>query len=249
MNGKSLMKDLVGTVASRAGVELIAQWRLANLHHARRLRSVFSHFGIKAVIDVGANEGQFRDMLRQELGFSEWIYSFEPDPALASALERRAANDPGWNVQPFALGRVPGRGELNIMQEPSYNSFRDPAQDQAPGHASRNKVLRSVDVEIRTLDAVAGMFADLPHTYLKIDTQGFDLEVIAGGTDTLRRIPALQIEIPVRPIYQDTPSFEESLAVLRSQGFAIADMFLVSSDDQLRAVEFDCLMVRDGSAP
>lgn len=131
------------------------------------------------------------------------------------------------------------------MREPAYNSFHTPTVAQTHHHETNNTVIQTVNVEVRTLNSMAATFPDLAHTYFKVDTQGFDLEVLKGGREIVRQVPALQTEVSIQPIYVGSPSMRDSIAAFAELGFTIADMFLVSADGEQRAVEFDCLMVRD----
>ena len=207
-----MLKNLLNSALSLSGLEIIPKWRIANLNYTRRLKSLFKDLDIQAIIDVGANAGQFRDQMRNEVGFTGRIYSFEPDPTLAAALMQRAAADPAWTVYPVALGAEAGTLSLNIMREPVYNSFHAPSAAQAGGHAHNNTVVQTVDVEVRTLNSMAAVFSDLPRTYFKIDTQGFDLEVLKGAPEIARQVPALQTEVSIKPIYIDSPSMQDSLS-------------------------------------
>jgi len=246
------MRDsTVNSVARRLGFEVVAQWRLPRLAYTRRLQELFAHLGIMSIIDVGANAGQFRDQMRDEVGFTGPIYSFEPDPTLAAVLARPAASDPAWTVFPCALGATAGMMAFNIMDNPVYNSFHVPDTEEASHAANGNRVVRTVDVEVRTvdvevrtLDAAAASIPDLAHAFLKIDTQGFDLEVLKGGDAVVRQIPALQTEVALKQLYSGRPSMQESITAFGKLGFAVADLFLVSTDGGHRAVEFDCIMVR-----
>ncbi len=240
-----MLRDVIGHVAGRAGFEMIAKWRVPNLAYTRRLQALFKDFAIASIIDVGANAGQFRDQMRTEVGFTGPIYSFEPDPALAAGLAQRAAADPEWTVFPVALGAVAGMTAFNVMRNSVYNSFHAPDLAQAAHHGNGNAVVQTVDVEVRTLDAMAARLPDLAHAYLKVDTQGFDLEVLKGGRESVRKFPALQTEVSLKRLYLDSPSMAESIAAFSELGFAVADLFLVSTDGDHRAVEFDCVMVRD----
>lgn len=241
----SIAREWVKRLADQAGVEITPKWRVPSLPYARRMQTLFDAFGITAVIDVGANAGQFRDQIRSEIGFTGPIFSFEADPTLAARLQERAASDPAWTVMPVALGATAGSMTFNIMHDPVYNSFKTPTTASVTGHERGNTVVRTVDVEVATLDALVNRFPDLAHTYLKIDTQGFDLEVIKGAAGILAQVPAMQTEISIKPIYADSPTMEQSIAAMKAHGFTIADMFLVSTDGEHRAVEFDCVMVRD----
>jgi FkbM family methyltransferase len=245
------MLHTANALAGRMGFEVVASWRLPRLAYTRRLQELFQHFGITSVIDVGANAGQFRDQMRDEVGFAGPIHSFEPDPALAAALARRAASDPAWTVSPCALGASAGTMAFNIMDNPVYNSFHAPEGQEAGHAANGNRVVRTVDVEVRTLDAAAASLPDLAHAFLKIDTQGFDLEVLKGGEAVARQIPVLQTEVSLRRLYSGGPSMDEAIAAFGRLGFAVADLFLVSTDGGHRAVEFDCIMVQElpASAP
>ncbi len=243
-----MFKSVMQQVAGHAGFDVTAKWRMASLPHTRRLQGLFQHFGITSVIDVGANAGQFRDQMRHEIGFAGPIFSFEPDPALAAVLLQRAAADPAWTVFPVALGAEAGTVPFNVMQNTVYNSFHAPAMEQVGEHGHGNVVTRTVDVEVRTLDAMADAFPDLAHTYFKMDTQGFDLEVLKGGRRVVRQVPALQTEVSLQSQYAGAPSMQESIAAFAALGFAIADLFLVSTDCGQRAVEFDCVMVQDRQA-
>lgn len=224
---------------------MVARWRLPHLAYARRLQALFGHFAIASVIDVGANSGQFRDQMRDEVGFAGPIHSFEPDPALAIALMRRAAADPAWTVHPCALGASEGMMAFNIMENSVYNSFHVP-DAKAAGHAANgNRIVRTMNVEVQTLDAAAASLPDLAHAFLKIDTQGFDLEVLKGGQATVQRVPLVQTEVSLRALYSGSPSMQASIEAFEKLGFAVADLFLASTDGAHRAAEFDCVMVQD----
>jgi len=85
---------------------------------------------------------------------------------------------------------------------------------------------------------------ELARTYLKLDTQGYDLAVASGGRRSLEAIPALQTEVSMVPVYENMPSFVEALAFFARCGFAVSDFHVVTQDERLQAIEFDCIMVR-----
>ena len=97
---------------------------------------------------------------------------------------------------------------------------------------------------MRRLDDVLPPDIKLARTFLKLDTQGYDLTVARGAPHSLSNIPALQTEVSMVPIYENMPSFEDALAFFRSRGFAVSDFHVVTQDEHLRAIEFDCFMVR-----
>jgi FkbM family methyltransferase len=228
---------------NRFGYTIVPNWKLPNFAMATRLREIFSHFKIDTVIDVGANRGQYARFLRDEVGFTGMIESFEPVPELVRVLQAQAALDPQWAVHPLALGANAGSLALNIMDDPVYSSFRTPVPDQDKKH-SRNTITNTELVRVSTLDLEFPPSRDLQHTYLKLDTQGFDLEALRGGERVVSEIPALQTEVSFKPLYQEMPDYRQSIAAFEKYGFAVADFFLVTTYNRVRAMEFDCIMVR-----
>jgi len=175
--------------------------------------------------------------------------SFEPAAEDADELIRVAGRDPAWLVRREALGRVDGRMELHVGFRSEFNSFRTPrpsAVDQFPGAA----VDRLEAVDARRLDSV---FDDcVPEAsnsvYLKLDTQGWDLEVLAGATESLPRIVGLQSEVSFWPIYDGMPGYLEAITMIEGLAFAVTGLFPVARDIALRIVEADCVAVRSGPA-
>lgn len=239
------LANLIPVVTNRLGYQIIPKWRLENLEITTHLAKLFDHFGITTVFDVGANVGQYHDFLRQQVGFSGKIHSFEPQPQLADALRKRQGSDSAWEIHNLGLGSTNGELMLNIMARDTFSSFRQPAANAAAQFAASNTVIDSVKVPVRRLDDLFPV-VDLKDQacYLKIDTQGFDLEVLRGASELLKVTKALQFELAVQQLYTDALPYQEMLATVEAMGFFLSGMFPVSMDDNLRAVEFDCVMVR-----
>ena len=211
------------------------------------LRRLFAVLAVDCVLDVGANTGQFVDRLRRDLGYRGPIASFEPAPASYEQLARRFATDVRWRGFCCALGREPGTAELNLFTpDSSLNSLLGPSAFGSDRFAALRLQPRKEQVEVRRLDDVfdeAVRPLVHPVTFLKLDTQGFDLEVLHGASGVLDRVAALVTELPVVPIYEGMPSLVDGLGHLQDLGFEITGMFPVTRDrDGLGAVEFDCVL-------
>lgn len=209
-------------------------------------KEILERFAINCVFDVGANRGQFGTLLRQ-LGYAGWILSFEPVSENLDALKAVAAAAQPWRVFPYALGSTDVYKTINITLNTVFSSFLVPdeeSQTRFPG----NSVARTQDVEMRRLDTVFDACTKgipSPRIYLKLDTQGFDVEVARGAETTLSEILALQTEVTFRPIYSGMAGFAESIHYFQTRGFQVVDFTPVTRDtDDLCAVEMDCLMVR-----
>lgn len=229
------MKQHVQRLIERAGYRLyrehprdLAQPLPVELAtHRSLLRAVLEERAVTTVLDVGAHTGGYGALLR-ELGYAGEIVSFEPVAASFEVLSARL--DPLWRAQRLALGRENGTLSLHVAHESNFTSFL----------TSDVAVDRIEEVEVRRLDEVAGG----ERIFLKTDTQGFDLEVIAGACGLLDRVVGLQVELSVTPLYEGAPSWLDALRELRSLGFAATSLTGVGRRD-LGAIEFDCLLVRD----
>jgi FkbM family methyltransferase len=232
--------------AESAGYLLIPTWKTKDLPLVTHLRELFARLEVHTVIDVGGNMGQFRDLLRNDVGFTGQIYSFEPVAKYALMISDRSRDDTKWKVFDFALGGANATSTIHVMHSPGLNSFLHPKRDAVPGFWTDSPISGEETVEIRTLDEVViteGLTFLSGGTYLKLDTQGFDLEVLKGAEFTLKNVCALQTEASIRPIYERMPNYLEAISTIEAYGFDVSSLFPVTYDASLRAIEFDCLFI------
>lgn len=239
---------------NRMGYEVIPKWRYREYEKAQLLRTVFEHHRIDTVLDVGGNTGQYRDVLREEAGFAGDIVTFEPVAELAATLTQRAAaqGDARWTVQNLALGQVEETRALNVTRDKAFTSFLKPVESPGlqageMGFDAQVGVIERQQVAVRRLDKVLPeLLDDLTdrRVFLKVDTQGFDLEVLAGARGILDRVIGIQTEVSLIPIYEHMPNMDAALAVLKELGFHVSGLFPVARDKHLRVIEFDCVMLR-----
>ena len=245
------LKRLVERGASRLGYEVIPSWRLKAFEHARHLRRLFGQLEIDTVLDVGANDGGYRELLRDFVGFKGRIVSFEPVPAVYSALEKGAGSDPKWKGYQMALGDEDGDLDIHVTKRTTMSSFltRDESRLRSLGYPhllNVTDVVRTERVPVRRLDTI---FDEVTQggkdarVYLKCDTQGFDLKVMAGARESLRSIMALQIELSIKPIYAHAPAYSEVLERMTGYGFDVTGLYPVRRDELFRIVNFDCVMI------
>ena len=238
--------DCVTTAARTLGYSVLPTWKRDQQPLAEHLARVFSRYRIDTVLDVGANNGQYRDFLRDQVGFAGTIHSFEPIPSLADHIRNRSKRDPEWHIHNLALGNTNGKQTLNIMARDSFSSFLQPDDTSAQGFSACNTIVDTVTVQIRRLDDLFDeLIGDYKKTsYLKIDTQGYDLEVLKGASLFLQHSSALQFELAIQRLYSNVQDYRSMLGTMEDFGFDISGLFPISGDEYLRTVEFDCVMVR-----
>lgn len=245
-NPKSLGQRLIDNLLSRSPYKIVPEWRLKDRYElAAHLRNVFRAFSVDCVIDVGANRGQFVRYLRANVGYHGWIVCFEPVSATYDALLKAVERDDRVVAVKFALGKSEGDIDINVTTDDSMSSFLQP-RNRDVNLSNWSAVQRRETVKLKRLDDILpglGAVAGAGNLYLKLDTQGYDLEVIAGAARSLKSVCALQTEVSVIPVYEGMPSWIASIQSLNAAGFDVSGMFPVTLDRNLRAIELDCVMI------
>ncbi len=194
---------------------------------------------IDTVIDVGANEGQFGESLRAN-GYRGRILSFEPTRSVFDVLARKAAADGNWEAHHCGLGAEHGTATLHASELSVFNSILE-LSDVAQLHDSRMKVEQTEEITIYPLDHFADAFSE--KSFLKIDTQGYETQVLKGARTTLPRMSGVLLELPVIHTYEGEWHFHEAVEFMFQAGFVPAQIQAVGyhGRDKASAVDFDCL--------
>ena len=212
-----------------------------------RTKTILEDYAVNLVLDVGANEGQFALNLRN-LGYEGKIMSFEPLSTVFQILSRRAVKDPNWNTYNLALGKQSGKQKIQVSDSSVFSSFLKSNSWCEQRFGKESVGSKEETVTIRRLEEVLNETIeslDEARIFLKMDTQGYDLEVFAGLGHLLKTVVALQSEVSVIPIYENMPHLTESISCFEKAGFDLAGMYpVVDEISTLRVVEFDCLMVK-----
>lgn len=195
-------------------------------------------FGINKIFDVGANAGQFAKIIRSE-GFKGTIISFEPLSSAFKELKKNSASDLKWTVHNMAIGDVDG----NITIHVAGNSFSSSIREMLPTHlenASESRYISDEQVDIRKLDSIFYEYYESgDNILLKIDTQGYEKNVIDGALKSLENIKGVSLEMSLVQLYNGEMLFWEMAPLLESKGFklySIESEFTSPSSGQLLQV-------------
>ncbi|MDI9548516.1 MAG: FkbM family methyltransferase [Chloroflexota bacterium] len=223
-----------GTPLPRQLVNGYLEWTL--------IRDVLREYAVDCVLDVGANTGQYARNLRR-VGYEGHICSFEPvDDAFAS-LSAGFRSDSRWSGFNYALGSENIQMAINIaVESTAMSSFLSPKD--------ANWRLRQAVVDVYRLDSV---YEDVirttglkhPCVFLKMDTQGYDLEVVSGAASCIDQIKGIQSEVSVKPVYAGMPHYLEAISVYESLGFRLHSLAEVSRHPDTKVIiEMNCVMMR-----
>ncbi len=181
------------------------------------------------VIDVGARGGIHHPMFVEMAPILN-VVGFEPDPEECRRLQAAARQGSGFKslaYLPCALGKADGQRALHLGRLRGTSSFYQPNRaflDRFPD-ASRYDVVGTVSVPVRSLDSLAADPAGpLPRhiDFIKLDTQGAELDILHGARRTLQtQIVGVEAEVGFARLYAQQPIFRDVDALLVGCGFTL----------------------------
>jgi FkbM family methyltransferase len=234
----SLLKRVaMAATAAKARFPEAAMDRLVELNRLKRLLEALD---VNCVLDVGANTGQFAEEVRG-IGFRGRIVSFEPLQREFTQLCSRFRHDERWRGLPFALGAAASHTTINVVPGLTVLSSLLELRHALPGTHTQ-------PVEVKRLDEMFASAVDgirHPRVLLKMDTQGYDLNVFEGARACLDRIVALQSEVSVVPLYRGMPHYLEALRTYEQAGFTLYHLAIVTRTEEDGIRELNCLMTKD----
>lgn len=185
----------------------------------RRLK-IISNCNIDILFDIGANTGQYSKKMRN-LGFNKKIVSFEPLKEVFEILKRNASDDNYWSVYNYALGNEDTSGIINVSGKSDCSSILNMLPDHIES-ASGLEYIAQQEITIKKLDSVFNSFAsNSDKVMIKIDTQGFEKNVIDGALDSLNKIMIIQIEMSIVPMYENEMLYIEMIKYLEKKNFQL----------------------------
>jgi FkbM family methyltransferase len=177
--------------------------------------SVLGGLSIDAVVDVGANRGQF-SLVAARVFADVPIVAFEPLPGPA-ALYRSVLGSRSV-LHECAVGSKEGDGDIFETADEDSSSLLEPLEAQTRLSAG-SVVARRRNVRMVTIDEELSDFKAC-RALLKIDVQGYELEVLRGAKSFLQeRTAFVYVEASLRELYRGQPLFPEVVEFLGNCGF------------------------------
>jgi FkbM family methyltransferase len=232
--------------------KLFASWGwelrrfLPSISQSARISSIIRQKNINCVYDVGANTGQFAIGLRS-LGYADKIVSFEPLSSAYNELVSAAQDDPNWIIyEQTAVGNAEESVLLNISGNSASSSLLTMLDAHVEADSSTNYIgMESVPM-IR-LDSLKSQYLGSPtRLLLKIDTQGYEAEVLKGSSDTLDMAEVIICELSLASLYKNQSNWLEIVSSLASRGFvawSLNECFVHPVTG--RVLQMDAIFVRE----
>ena len=226
---------------------LVQKDDLYKVFEESHLRKLLERYQVDCIFDVGADHGQYVEMVRKMVGYPGLIISFEPNPDSYAVLREKAARDPKWVVENLALSAADGSQNFNIMSASQFSSLGTPRHAEVSLFAESNRISRSVNVRTETLTTAFERLQrehNFARPFLKLDTQGFDVEIVRHGRAVLANFVGLQSELAIKRIYEESIDFREAITSYEELGFVLSALVPNNEGHFPLLIETDCIMVR-----
>lgn len=213
------MKSMAKQIVSMLGYEVC---RMAPSSSAcAQIVSALKLVEADTVFDIGANTGQFANYIRNA-SYMGKIISFEPLNSARISLAESVKRDRCWMLhERCAIGDYDGDVEINV----AGNSVSSSVLSMHTSHAEAalgSAYVSSEKVPIKRLDRIASQY--LNHNsklFIKIDTQGFEWQVLDGAAETLGRAQGLICELSLIPLYKGQKLWRDVVDRLDQEGFML----------------------------
>lgn len=207
----------------------------ASIEHTTTIRRL--DFGV--CIDVGANVGQFSLLVRHEKPNAR-VISFEPLSGPSKVYKNLFSGDANVIFHQTALGVDRSNSEMHVSRSVDSSSLLPISRmqvEQFPGteEDGRESVTVAPMTDFVAIEQLTGQ------TLLKIDVQGFELEVLKSAKPLLPYIKWVYVEASFCALYEGQALADEVIAWLREENFQLTGCYNVSIDKRGRAIQADFL--------
>jgi FkbM family methyltransferase len=227
-------------------------YKISNLNYfydseLNLIRSI-NFLKIKSIIDVGANEGQFVLRLIKK-GFKGNVLSFEPVSKAYNKLLLNAKKNKkytSWNVAERC-----GLGSRNFSDNIFVSEHHESSSllNILPKHTNLKPLSKTISIEKINVRKLDDFYEEIikfdKNLFLKIDTQGYELEVLKGATKTLELMAGLTVEVSLTRLYDNQPLWLDIINFLEKKGFVVWAVDRVMGDSNTgETFQLDITFVR-----
>ena len=167
--------------------------------------------------DVGANVGLYSLLAAKIVGGNGNVAAFEPSPEVFSLLRANTEGNKLVRIFPYGVGNTDGEMTFAAQGTGSSSSFIEEVTELNRGN-NLGQEIRSVSVTVRKIDTLLEKLS--PPSLLKIDVEGFELEVLKGAARLLTEVrPAMVIEVHPPQLEMSGGSDDRLLGILAEYSY------------------------------
>ena len=201
--------------------------------------TLLKHYKPKILFDIGAHNGDWSQIVLESLHEDITIALFEPQKIHFSEIVKLFNNKKNKYLFNLALGNssctshIKGGGASASLLDAS-----DLQNSTFPGSFDVDKL---EEVEVLTLDEVIAKNHLVSPDVIKIDVQGFELDVFKGAVKTLPGVKYIVAELSFIHLYKNQPSLTELLQFLEKNNFVIVDFGYQWRNEKNELIQVDAI--------
>ena len=207
------------------------------------LNNLITKLEINLIFDVGANEGQFAKKIIEN-GYKGKIISFEPLNDPYEKLVLKSSKFENWKVEKLSLGSENKNSEINVSNY-SLSSSIFPISSKHLKAKKNSNYTSKQKTEIKKLDTyIYENKVASDHSFLKIDTQGYEYNVLGGSVQNLKNFRIILCELSFKELYIGQKLWTDIINFLEKNNFEI--WFLekgFQSQENGQMLQADCIFV------
>ena len=239
-----IVKQLIKNIFNSVGLEV---QRNQPLNEAgTQIYQAIKKINTDIILDVGANTGQFSLEIRKK-GYNGKIVSFEPLLSARKKLIEYSLKDKNWLIHDqAAIGDHNGFIDINISKN-SVSSSILPMMSSHSDAEGNSVYIGSERTAIITLDSVADAYLnDSSNCFIKIDTQGYESQVLDGAINTLKKAKGILCELSLFPLYEGQHLWKEIIERFEKEGFVLWSLHKAFTDKRNgRTLQMDAVFLRE----
>jgi|GEM_PF-856084 len=189
------------------------------------------------ILDIGAAAGETCILFAKAFPTAT-IHGFEPIAETFRRLELNVAPFGNIRVHRTALGSVRSRAKINVLNRVTSSSILEADPNSAFNGEDFFEARRTEEIQIDQLDNFVRPGDSI--ALVKMDVQGFELEVLKGATASLGQTHFVLLEMQNHNIYKGAPQYYELDEFLRNAGFELFEI-VPSIREALQIKEFDAI--------
>jgi FkbM family methyltransferase len=200
------------------------------------------------MLDIGAHHGWFFHC------WLDWcpnaqVHAFEPYPESFQAIQHVYGKDPRVTLCQVGVGAAAGDQAFNVLNDSKVsNSFLAPDRKVWNSVRYNTGAVTTISAPVTTVDLYVRQ-QHMKQIYLmKIDVQGYEMNVLRGAEQTLPIVDHIFVEAGIQRLYEGAPRFSDVFEFLTARGFHLMSLRTWHRGNHM-LMETDMLFRRNGLEP
>lgn len=207
-------------------------------------KSVLRHLELQAIVDIGANRGQFALVCRKLFPQGR-IDSFEPLEKPAARFRRVFAGDARTNLYQYAIGPKEEDAVIHVSKRDDSSSLLPISKLQSTLFPHTEEYATQT-VHVCPLERLISKSDIERPALLKLDVQGYELAALRGCQALLPCFEHVYVECSFVELYEGQALAHEVIDFLRQEGFALNGVYNMCYGQGGVAIQADFLFKRMG---